>query len=162
MTRINEIQAALKEIEGGRFQTLANQYLHRKYSLGNCVHVGSQFGTDKTTTGVPDMYSIEDGRFIFAAFTTSTSDIRSKLVKDAHDCLDEDKTKINSSLIKKIILCHTTPRLEPAITAEVMSVDPRIEIVGPETIADDLNVKYPTLAHLALGVPLGKGSFISP
>lgn len=162
MTRINEIQAALKEIEGGRFQTLANQYLHRKYSLGNCVHVGSQFGTDKTTTGVPDMYSIEDGRFIFAAFTTSTSDIRSKLVKDAHDCLDEDKTKINSSLIKKIILCHTTPRLEPAITAEVMSVDPRIEIIGPETIADDLNVKYPTLAHLALGVPLGKGSFISP
>lgn len=160
MARINHIQEALRQIEGGRFQTLANQYLHRRFSLGNCVHVGSYFGTDKTTTGVPDMYSIENGRFVFAAFTTSTSDIRGKLLKDARDCLDEGKTKIDSSLIERIILCHTTPRLEPSIAAEVMGLDSRIEIIGPEAIADDLNVKYPSLAHLTLGTPLGKGSFI--
>lgn len=160
MARINQIQEALRQIEGGRFQTLANQYLHRRFSLGNCVHVGSNFGTDKTTTGVPDMYSIENGRFVFAAFTTSTTDIRSKLLKDALDCLDETKTKIDSSLIERIILCHTKPRLEPSIAAEVMGLDSRIEIIGPEAMADDLNVKYPSLAHLTLGTPLSKGSFI--
>ena len=160
MARINQIQEALRQIEGGRFQTLANQYLHRRFSLGNCVHVGSNFGTDKTTKGVPDMYSIENGRFVFAAFTTSITDIRSKLLKDALDCLDETKTKIDSSLIERIILCHTKPSLEPSIAAEVMGLDSRIEIIGPEAMADDLNVKYPSLAHLTLGIPLGKGSFI--
>lgn len=162
MSRINQIQEGLRQIEGGRFQTLANQYLCRRYSLGSCVHYGSNFGTDKTTTGVPDMYAIEDGKFFFGAFTCATSDIKQKLLADAHDCLDESKTHIDSSLIDRIVLCHTTPRLDPAIAAEVQHVDPRIEIIGPEAIAEDLDKKYASLAFLTLGIPLGKGSFISP
>lgn len=47
-------------------------------------------------------------------------------------------------------------------TREVRAIDPRIEIIGPETIASDLDGKYPALAHTVLGVPLGKGSFIAP
>ncbi|EPD77479.1 hypothetical protein [Atopobium sp. oral taxon 199] len=162
MSRINQIEEELRQIEGGRFQTLANQYLCRRYSLGNCVHYGSNFGTDKTTTGVPDMYSVEDNKFFFAAFTSSTSDIRKKLLADAHNCLDESKTHIDSSLIDRIVLCHTTPRLDPSITAEVLNIDSRIEIIGPEAIAEDLDKKYAPLAFLTLGIPLGKGSFISP
>lgn len=162
MSRINQIEEELRQIEGGRFQTLANQYLCRRYSLGSCVHYGSNFGTDKTTTGVPDMYSVEDGKFFFAAFTSSTSDIRKKLLADAHDCLDESKTNVNSSLIDRIVLCHTKPRLDPSITAEVLNIDSRIKIIGPEAIAEDLDKKYAPLAFLTLGVPLGKGSFISP
>lgn len=162
MSRINQIQDELRQIDGGRFQTLANQYLCRRYSLGNCVHFGSSYGTDKTTTGIPDMYSIEEGRFFFAAFTTSTTDIRNKLLTDARDCLDENKTHVDSSLIDHIVLCHTTPRLSPSIAAEVSRIDPRIDIVGPEAMADDLDKKYASLAHLTLGIPLGKGSFIEP
>lgn len=59
MSQINQIQEELRQIEGGRFQTLANQYLYRRYSLNNIIELGSQCGTDKTTTGVPDMYSVE-------------------------------------------------------------------------------------------------------
>lgn len=162
MSQINRIQEELRQIEGGRFQTLANQYLYRKYSLSNCVEYGSQSGTDKTTRGIPDMYSVENGRYFFAAYTASTSDIRRKLLDDAHDCLNESKTGINPQFIDRIILCHTTPRLSPSITAEVSAVDPRIKIIGPETIASDLDGKYPALAHSILGVPLGKGSFVSP
>ena len=58
MSQINQIQEELRQIEGGRFQTLANQYLYRRYSLNNIIELGSQCGTDKTTTGVPDMYSV--------------------------------------------------------------------------------------------------------
>lgn len=162
MSQINRIQEELRQIEGGRFQTLANQYLYRKYSLDNCVEFGSQLGTDKTTRGVPDMYSMNDGRYLFAAYTASVSNIRNKLLDDAKDCLDESKTNINPRFIDRIVLCHTTPRLSPSIAAEIYAVDPRIEIIGPETIASDLDGKYPALAHSILGVPLGKGSFISP
>lgn len=163
MSQINQIQEELRQIEGGRFQTLANQYLYRRYSLNNIIELGSQCGTDKTTTGVPDMYSVkENGHYLFAAYTTSKSDIRDKLINDAKDCLDKSKTGIDPQLIDRIVLCHTTPRLSPSIAAEVYAVDPRVEIIGPETIASDLDGKYPVLAHTVLGVPLGKGSFISP
>lgn len=49
MSQINQIQEELRQIEGGRFQTLANQYLYRRYSLNNIIELGSQCGTDKTT-----------------------------------------------------------------------------------------------------------------
>ena len=160
MSQINQIQEELRQIEGGRFQTLANQYLYRRYSLNNIIELGSQCGTDKTTTGVPDMYSVEEnGHYLFAAYTTSKSDIRDKLLNDAKDCLDKSKTSIDPQLIDRIVLCHTTPRLSPSIAAEVYAVDSRVEIIGPETIASDLDGKYPALAHAVLGVPLGKSKF---
>lgn len=163
MSQINQIQEELRQIDGGSFQTLANQYLYRRYSLNNIVELGSQCSTDKTTTGVPDMYSVkESGHYLFAAYTTATSDIRNKLLRDALDCLDENKTHIDPQLIDRIILCHTKFRLSPSILEEVRAIDPRIEIIGPETIASDLDGKYPALAHTALGVPLGKGSFVAP
>lgn len=163
MSQINQIQEELRQIEGGRFQTLANQYPYRRYSLNNIIELGSQCGTDKTTTGVPDMYSVgENGHYLFAAYTTSNSDIRNKLLNDAKDCLDRSKTGINPQLIDRIILCHTYFRLSPLVLEEVRAIDPRIEIIGPETIASDLDGKYPALAHTVLGVPLGKGSFIAP
>lgn len=163
MSHINQIQEELRQIEGGRFQTLANQYLYRRYSLNNIIELGSQCGTDKTTTGVPDMYSVgENGHYIFAAYTTSKSDIRNKLLNDAIDCLDRSKTGIDPQLIDRIILCHTYFRLSPLVLEEVRAIDPRIEIIGPETIASDLDRKFPALAHTVLGIPLGKGSFIAP
>ncbi|WP_019128974.1 hypothetical protein [Enorma massiliensis] len=163
MSQINQIQEELRQIEGGRFQTLANQYLYRRYSLSNIVEFGSQCGTDKTTRGVPDMYSVEEnGHYLFAAYTTSKSDIRDKLLDDAKDCLDKSKTGIDPQLIDRIVLCHTYFRLSPLALEEVRAIDPRIEIIGPETIASDLDGKYPALAHTVLGIPLGKGSFIAP
>lgn len=163
MSQINQIQEELRQIEGGRFQTLANQYLYRRYSLSNIVEFGSQCGTDKTTRGVPDMYSVEEnGHYLFAAYTTSKSDIRDKLLDDAKDCLDKSKTGIDPQLIDRIVLCHTYFRLSPLALEEVRAIDPRIEIIGPETIASDLDGKYPALAHTVLDIPLGKGSFIAP
>lgn len=47
MSQINQIQEELRQIEGRRFQTLANQYLYRRYSLNNIIELGSQCGTDK-------------------------------------------------------------------------------------------------------------------
>ncbi len=138
-----------------------NQYLFRKYDLGNIVPRGSHCGTDKTTVGVPDTYWCKDGRYTLAAFTTSKSDIESKLYRDACDCLDEAKTSIPLDVIDKVILCHTCPRLSPKIDRSVRAIDPRIEIIGPETIAEDLDQKFPILAHLNFGVALGSGAFIT-
>lgn len=87
MSQINQIQEELRQIEGGRFQTLANQYLYRRYSLNNIIELGSQCGTDKTTTGVPDMYSVgENGHYLFAAYTTSSRHTQPLIPTSAISC----------------------------------------------------------------------------
>ncbi len=160
MARQNEIEEALRQIEGGQFQTIANQVIYRKFDLDSYVPYGSHFGTNKTTTGIPDTYSITRGAYYLVAFTTSTCDIESKLHKDATDCLDVEKTAIPQEKIAKIILCHTFPRLSPKIASKIHAIDSRIEIIGPETIAMELDRYYPALAHISLGVSLGKNSFV--
>lgn len=49
MSKINEIENAIVQIEVGRFQKMVDQYLYRKYKYDNIHSLGSQQGTDKTT-----------------------------------------------------------------------------------------------------------------
>lgn len=161
MARINQIEEALRQMEGGKFQTLANQYLHRRYSFSEFSAVGSQAGTDKTTTGVPDAYGIVDGMYTLVGYTTEQDGIEAKLIGDAEDCLNESKTGIPNDHVERIVLCHSKFRLKGNVSNRVKSIDPRIVIIGPEQIAQDLEWRYPVLAYANLGTPLGKGAFIS-
>lgn len=64
MTLINKLENAIKELEGGRFQKLGDEYLRKKYDF-KIVSLGSQEGTDKTTKGTPDSYAEEDGKYVY-------------------------------------------------------------------------------------------------
>ena len=73
MSRINKIESAIKELEGGRFQYLGDACLRKKYHFEKLVSSGSQEGTDKTTRGIPDSYAEENGKYIYIMYGTQKS-----------------------------------------------------------------------------------------
>ena len=108
MAKINQIQAAISQLDGGAFQKLADSYLLRKgYQQINPI--GSVAGSNKVRKGTPDtLIPTSEGKYIFAEHTTtSEKKIFNKLCDDIDDCLDEKKTGISISKIKEIVLCFT-------------------------------------------------------
>jgi len=76
MSKINQIQRALKELEGGRFQNLGDSYLHHK-GYQNLNPLGSVIGADKVRQGTPDTYARQkDGRLVFVEYTTNRKILR--------------------------------------------------------------------------------------
>ena len=71
MSKINIIQNAIKELEGGSFQKLFDAYLYKKYKFTNIQTLGVQDGTNKTTKGTPDSFVVEDdGKYILIMYGT--------------------------------------------------------------------------------------------
>ena len=71
MSKINEIEKAIVNLEGGRYQKLMDQYLFKRYGFTNIQCLDSQEGTDKTTKGVPDSYVLTpDGKYILIMYGT--------------------------------------------------------------------------------------------
>ncbi|MDF7663550.1 ATP-binding protein [Bifidobacterium sp. ESL0763] len=158
MTRLNDIEKALQGISGGPFQKLAEAYLNIKFHFNHLVTLGSEFGSDNVTKGIPDAHSIEENGVVLAAFTTTKNNQFKKLKEDITDCLNSSKTGISDSRITKIICCHTCSRLTPSQEQELKTIDRRIELIGPSQIAHDLDAFYPALADEHLGIKLGDGT----
>jgi hypothetical protein len=108
MSKINQIQNALKELEGGAFQKLADSYLLKKdYPQINSL--GSVIGSNKVRKGTPDtLISLPNGNYIFAEYTTQETNAFDKFIKDIDKCFDENKTNIPINKIQEIVLCHTS------------------------------------------------------
>ena len=53
MSKINQIQTALRELDGGAFQKLADFYLKKK-GYDYLIPLGSVIGKNKVKTGTPD------------------------------------------------------------------------------------------------------------
>ena len=79
MSKINQIQNKLLELEGGTFQKLADAYLHKKgYEQINPL--GSLIGVNKVRKGTPDtLIPLNNGKYVFAEHTTQQKDIYKKL-----------------------------------------------------------------------------------
>lgn len=158
MTRINEIEKALLQLEGGAFQKLAEEYLFRKRGFSNFSALGSQPGTNKTTAGIPDAHEVGKSGTILIAFTTSQCNSYNKLSEDINDCLDFERLDLKEEDVLEIICCHTCTRITPEQEITLKARDHRIELVGPRQIAQDLNASFPQVAHDHLGIEIGNGS----
>ena len=65
MAIINQIKAKLLELDGGTFQRLCDDWLHRK-GYENINAIGMMQITDRVVKGTPDCLLIQpDGRYIF-------------------------------------------------------------------------------------------------
>jgi hypothetical protein len=71
MSKINQIQNAIKELDGGAFQKLADSYLKKK-GYDYLVPLGSVIGANKVRKGTPDTLVILPSTFL-------PSTLRSKL-----------------------------------------------------------------------------------
>ncbi|MDP5865945.1 ATP-binding protein [Streptococcus mutans] len=140
MNRINKIENAIKELEGGRFQNLGDAYLRRKYQFNNLVSLGSQEGTDKTTRGIPDSYAEENGKYIYIMYGTQKSVI-TKLKEDIESVKKKiSDEKISEDKVGRIICCHTSSNIPIKQREELENLaEPyQLELIGINEIASDL------------------------
>lgn len=158
MSRVNEVENRIKELEGGKFQKLCNSYLYQKYGLENISPLGSQEGTDKTTIGVPDTFiEHDDGTYTLIMYGTH-KDVKKKIREDILDCLNESKTGISKSKIKKIICCHTSTNINireiENIKEQTQGVS--IKLIGLGTLSQDISSpKFQGIAKEYLNIGFG-------
>lgn len=165
MSKLNQIQNALKEMDGGAFQKLADSYIYKKgYKKINPI--GSVVGADKVKKGTPDSCIRQDnGKLVFAEHTTDQTNIAKKLKGDLEKCFDANKTGIPLSEIEEIVFCHNS---ELSLTDEQSLYDLckekgiKIQIFGLQGISFELYQKYPSLAQDFLGISVDTGQILAP
>lgn len=165
MSKLNQIQNALKEIDGGAFQKLSDTYILKK-GYQNINPIGSVLGADKVRTGTPDSYARqENGKLIFAEYTTDQKDIYKKLRGDLEKCFDVKKTGIPLSEIEEVVFCHNSQLSlsgEQDLYNTCKANGIKIQIFGLEGISFDFYQKYPALAHDFLGIDVDTGQILEP
>ncbi|QKF62154.1 P-loop NTPase family protein [Campylobacter curvus] len=154
MSKINQIEQELSQIDASKFHKLINTYLSKKFSF--MVHSnGTKIGEDKPISGTPDSFvALEDGNYIFVECTTQKSDIVSKFLKDLEKCFDEAKTGIGISKIKKVILacnCDIKPN-ELEILQKYCNSKDKLFFIGISSLANDLYANYSKIVYDFLGV----------
>ncbi|MCX6678107.1 MAG: hypothetical protein NTU95_09205 [Methanothrix sp.] len=162
MTKLNQIQTALLELDGGKFQKLMDSYLYKMgYEWINSP--GSVLGSDKVKKGTPDtFFSLPNGKYALAEYTTQQTGVFGKIKGDLNKCLDLVKTGV---LIEEIIFCHTSTLSFPKVddlVKECMRYEININIFGIDKISQDLYQKYPHLARDFLGIEVDTGQIMSP
>ncbi|HAB6376322.1 TPA_asm: hypothetical protein GYH79_00215 [Listeria monocytogenes] len=154
MSRLNRIQNEIKQLEGGRFQKLCDNYLYRKRSWGNIVSLGSMEGTDKTTKGIPDTYFFDDEQNSYILIMYGTrKDSTAKLESDIIEAIE--KTKIDKKDIQEIICCHTSSNLTVRKDKELKKLADSIKLtlIGIDTLSHDLlQLKYQDIVKDFLGI----------
>jgi len=164
MAKINQIQTAMSELDGGAFQKLADSYLLKKgYQQINPI--GSCVGMNKVRVGTPDtLIPIADGKYIFAEYTTyATNRVFNKFYDDIDKCLDEGKTGIPVTKIEEIVLCYTSELSAGNIEGlrkKCEAVAVNLNLFGMGTISYDLLEKYPSIAKDYLGIEVDTGQIV--
>jgi hypothetical protein len=165
MSKINQIQNRLWELDGGRFQKFADAYLHKKgYERINSL--GSVIGSDKLRQGTPDtLVPLSNGKYVFAEHTTQEEGVYKKLKSDLSKCFDEEKTGIPIKSIGEVVFCHTSKLKsaeEIALANECRSRGVNLNIFGIDSLSYDLYQKYPGLARDFLNVEVDTGQVVLP
>jgi hypothetical protein len=164
VSKINQIQNRIRELEGGVFQKLADAYLHKKgYERINPL--GSVVGSNKVRKGTPDtLITLPNGKYVFAEHTTAPGDkIYGKLKSDLRKCLDEAKTGVPVRKIEEVIFCHTSnlsAQEENALAEECQERGVNLNIFGIGPLSFDLSQKYLGLARDFLEVEVDTGQIV--
>lgn len=165
MSKLNQIQNALKELDGAKFQKLADSYLKKK-GYEHLNPLGSVLGADKVRVGTPDtLISLPNGKYVFAEHTTTVGNLYKKLDGDISKCLDESKTGIALSKIDEIVLCHTgylEAKEIDLLSEKCQKAGVNLSIFDIGVISYDLHDKFRGLAKDFLGVEVDTGQIISP
>lgn len=157
MSKINVIQNAIKELEGGEFQKLFDAYLFKKYKFDNIQTLGVQEGTNKTTKGTPDSYVVNyDSTYTLIMYGTVEARAFDKLKSDILSCFNKDKVKVEEEKIAKIICAFSSTNISVEQMELLKNLVPgkEIELIGLSTISHDLLVNYPFLAAEFLNIPV--------
>src|SRR6185295_14011885 len=94
MSKLSQIETALRAINPAGFQLLCDSYLHAR-GYENINRIGVVIGADKVLQGTPDtIFTLPDGRYAFAEYSTQQEGLAGKFEKDLNQCFDSDRTGI--------------------------------------------------------------------
>lgn len=165
MSKLNQIQNKILELDGGAFQKLADSYLYKK-GYEAITSRGSVSGADKVRKGTPDaFFHLPNGKYAFAEHTTQREGVFEKLQGDIEKCFDETKTGILLSKIERVLLCHTSklsPEEESTLAEKCQQHGVDLEMFGIDRISQDLYQKYRGLARDPLGIEVDTGQIVPP
>ncbi|MDD5456210.1 MAG: hypothetical protein PHV30_04165 [Candidatus Margulisbacteria bacterium] len=165
MSKLNEIQEKLRQVEGGLFQKVCDAVISQR-GLGNVIPNGSKDGSDKTVKGTPDSYiQLENDEFIFIEHTTQQDNLLSKVLEDIKKCFDVKKTGIEITKINKIIYCHNS-KLEPKEVTEIIDLctdnSCDFEQITSGSISFKLAFDYPLIAKDLLDISVDTRQILTP
>ncbi|ARU47557.1 hypothetical protein Sdiek1_0375 [Sulfurospirillum diekertiae] len=162
MSKINQIEKALQEIDATKFHKLLDAYLTKKISAPHSN--GTKLGEDKPIKGTPDSYIVlEDGKYIFIEYTAQKTNIVEKFLKDLEKCFDEEKTGIKVVQINKIVLaCNSdlNPQEIKQFIDYCSSKNITCEFIGNSYLANDLFSNYPNIAKEFLDISIDTGQIL--
>lgn len=165
MSKINQIQNALKELDGGAFQKLADSYLKKK-GYDCLIPLGSVIGANKVSKGTPDtLIVLPNGKYAFAEYTTQQTGLFEKIIGDIQKCFDEVKTDVPVSKIQEVVYCHTSTLYAGELGQLRELCEPRgvnLSIFDIGSISYDLLEKYPGIARDLLGIDVDSGQILAP
>lgn len=164
MSKINQIQHKLLELDGGTFQKIADAYLFKK-GYQHLNPLGSVIGKDKVRSGTPDtLIVLPNGKYVFAEYTTQKENVIEKLYSDLEKCFDEEKTGIPVAKIEEVVFCHTTllnSNDEETLAKKCRDQGVNLNIFGIGPLSFDLYQKYPGIARDLLGIEVDTGQILS-
>ncbi|MGD8305981.1 MAG: hypothetical protein PVF17_04950 [Ignavibacteria bacterium] len=164
MSKIDQIESALIQINPAKFQKLCDAYL---YQLGfdHPISTGSISGKEKIRKGTPDSYiTLTNGNYIFVEYTTQVDDLLYKMIKDIKKCVDESITSIPKNKIEKIIYCINSkliPKENEEFFNACKSFGITIELIDIDKLKLDVYTKFPALGRDFLDLALDTGQIIS-
>ena len=165
MSKTNQIQNRIRELEGGAFQKLADAYL-KKRGYERINSLGSVIGSNKVKQGTPDtLITLPNGKFVFAEHTTQQDGTYEKLKSDLGKCFDEAKTGVPIEKIEEVVLCHTSnlsAEEENALAEECQKHGVNLNVFGIGPLSFDLSQKYLGIARDYLGVEVDTGQIVPP
>lgn len=155
MSKVNTIQNAILQLEGGAFQSLIDEYLYKKYHFENIQTLGVETGSHKPTKGIPDSYVVtKDNRYILINYGSVKDRPAEKIKNDIMSCFDKSKLLLDKSKISKIICVYTSTNihLEHFNQVKDMIENVKVKLIGIDTISYDLAIYYPNIAYDHLGI----------
>lgn len=165
MSKLNQIETALKEIDQATFHKLCDTYL---YALGyeDITPFGVSLGKDKTKAGTPDSYILlKNGEYIFIEYSTQSSSLFDKFSDDLSKCFDVTHTGIDVDKIQKIILCYNSvlPPDKIDFLAQIcVENDCDFENIHIGRLAHDLLSRFPHIVKEFLGIEVDTEQILPP
>lgn len=157
MSKFIEIQNAILSLGPGEYQRFCSAYIIKKYKFKNMHDIGSKEGTNKTTKGIPDSYSIdENGMFTLIMYGTVEKQSIEKITKDIKEAYDSKKTGLDKEQIKEIVCFHTNTNIKPGAYNNLISLVPNIKItlIDIDSLAHDIDENYHSIANDYLNIVL--------
>lgn len=165
MSKVNQIEKSINELEGGRFQKLCDSFISLKEKV-LITGTGSQDGTDKTVRGTPDSYYVNNnGQYVFIESTTQQTELLQKMQDDIKKCFDTSITHIPVDKIDSIVYFH----VKKLLPHERLTIYELCEAAGcklinydASSLSQELAYQFPQIARDYLNISIDINQILIP